>query len=268
MTADEVLDLIRDKEVKFVDLRFTDTRGKEMHMTVPATMVEAEFFEDGKMFDGSSIAGWKGINDSDMVLMPDADSSVLDPFTDEATLNLRCDVLEPTTMQGYDRDPRSLAKRAEAYLKSTGIADTAFFGPEPEFFVFDDVRWGAEMQGAFYRIDSEEASWNAERAYEDRIAIFLGYAEAHLAFQRRRGERRRRLVDERNDAPGIGKQLFALGGQFDAAWLAGEQARADRLFQPLDLHADRRLRTVDTVGRPRKIAGFGHRQEGPQQFGV
>jgi len=167
MTADDVLGLVKEKEVKFVDLRFTDTRGKEMHMTVPAKKIDADFFEDGKMFDGSSIAGWKGINESDMILMPDTDTAIIDPFTDETTLNLRCDIIEPMTMQGYDRDPRSLAKRAEAYLKSTGIADTAYFGPEPEFFIFDDVRWGNQMQGAFYTIDSEEASWNSERAYED-----------------------------------------------------------------------------------------------------
>ncbi len=167
MSVEEVLSTIAEKEVKFVDLRFTDTRGKEQHVTLPASAVDGEFFEDGKMFDGSSIAGWKGINESDMVLMPEADTAVMDLFSDETTLILRCDILEPTTMEGYERDPRSLAKRAEAYLKSTGVADTAFFGPEPEFFVFDDVRWGANMQGAFYRLDSEEAEWNSERVYED-----------------------------------------------------------------------------------------------------
>ena len=167
MSADDVLKSIQDKGVKFVDLRFTDTRGKEMHMSLPASMVDADFFEDGKMFDGSSIAGWKGIQESDMILMPDPDSAILDPFTDEPTLNLRCDVVEPSTMQGYERDPRSIAKRAEAYLRSTGVADTAYFGPEPEFFIFDDVRWSATSAGAMYRIDSEEAAWNSERAYED-----------------------------------------------------------------------------------------------------
>jgi len=167
MSAEDVLSLMRDKEVKFADLRFTDTRGKEMHMTVTANTVDANFFEDGKMFDGSSIAGWKGINDSDMILMPDPDTAVIDPFADEPTMNLRCDILEPMTREGYGRDPRSLAKRAEAYLKSTGIGDTAYFGPEPEFFIFDDVRWGSEMSGASYKIDSEEASWNAERVYQD-----------------------------------------------------------------------------------------------------
>ena len=167
MAGDAVLSMIKEKEVKFVDLRFTDTRGKEQHVTLPSSQVEAEMFEDGKMFDGSSIAGWKGINESDMILMPDDTTAVMDPFSDEPTLNLRCDVIEPNTMQGYERDPRSLAKRAEAYLQSTGLADTAYFGPEPEFFVFDDVRWGSTMTGCHYKIDSEEAEWNSERVYED-----------------------------------------------------------------------------------------------------
>ncbi len=165
--ADSVLKMIKDNDVKFVDFRFTDTRGKEQHVTVPAHTVDADIFKDGKMFDGSSIAGWKGIQESDMILMPDPDTAVMDPFFDEATLILRCDVLEPSTGQGYERDPRSIAKRAEEYMKSTGIADTAFFGPEPEFFILDDVRWGADMSGAFYKVDSEEAEWNSERVFED-----------------------------------------------------------------------------------------------------
>ena len=166
-TPKDVLQLIKEKEVRYVDFRFCDTRGKEQHVTVPASTIDEDLFEDGKMFDGSSIAGWKGINESDMILMPDAATAVLDPFFDDTTLILRCDIIEPTTMQGYERDPRSIAKRAEAYLKSTGIADTAFFGPENEFFVFDDVRWGTSMQGAFFKIDSEEAGWNSEKVYED-----------------------------------------------------------------------------------------------------
>ncbi len=165
MSGSDVLNLIKEKDVKFVDLRFTDTRGKEQHVSMPAHMVDEDMFKDGKMFDGSSIAGWKGIQESDMVLMPDAASAVMDPFMDEPTLIVRCDILEPHTMQGYERDPRSLAKRAEAYLKSTGIADTAYFGPEPEFFILDDVRWGADIRGAFYKVDSEEASWNSETAF-------------------------------------------------------------------------------------------------------
>jgi glutamine synthetase len=162
-----VEELIRDNEVRYVDMRFTDSRGKEQHVSIPVSQVDDDFFKEGKMFDGSSISGWKGINESDMVLMPDADSAVLDPFFDEVTLNIRCDVVEPTSMQGYERCPRSLAKRAEAYLKSTGIADTAYFGPEPEFFIFDDVRWGDDVSGAFYEVDSEEGSWNSDRVIED-----------------------------------------------------------------------------------------------------
>jgi len=167
MSATKVLKMMKDNNVKFVDIRFTDTRGKEQHVSVPASTVDSDFFKSGKMFDGSSIAGWKGINESDMILMPDTDTAVMDPFMDEPTLLIRCDIIEPNTMKGYERDPRSLAKRAEAYLKSTGIADTAFFGPEPEFFIFDDVRWGSEMSGAFYKIDSDEAHWNSEKVFED-----------------------------------------------------------------------------------------------------
>jgi glutamine synthetase len=166
MSASDVLKTIKDNDVKFVDLRFTDTQGKEHHVTMPVSQVEEDMFDEGKMFDGSSISGWKGINASDMILMPVADSAVMDPFTEDSTLNIRCDIIEPETMQGYERDPRSVANRAEQYLKQTGIADTAYFGPEPEFFVFDDVRWGAEMGSTFYHIDSDEAAWNSGKKYE------------------------------------------------------------------------------------------------------
>ncbi|OGI46128.1 MAG: type I glutamate--ammonia ligase [Candidatus Muproteobacteria bacterium RIFCSPHIGHO2_01_FULL_65_16] len=166
MSAADVLKTIKDKKIKFIDFRFTDTKGKEQHVSVPSSTIDASTFEDGKMFDGSSIAGWKGIQESDMILMPDAGTAIMDPFMEEPTLILRCDVIEPNTMQGYERDPRSLAKRAEAYLKSSGVADTAFFGPEAEFFIFDDVRWGADISGCFAKIDSEEASWNTEKVYE------------------------------------------------------------------------------------------------------
>ncbi len=163
----EILNTIKDNGVKFVDFRFTDTHGKEQHVSVPSHTVDESTFEDGKMFDGSSIAGWKGINESDMILMPDPSTAVMDPFFDDPTLIIRCDILEPATGEGYERDPRSIAHRAEAYLKSTGIADTAYFGPEPEFFVFDDVRWGNTMQGSFFKIDSDESSWNSEKVFED-----------------------------------------------------------------------------------------------------
>ncbi len=160
MTAKAVLKMIKDNSVSFVDFRFTDTKGKEQHVSVPVSQIEEDTFEDGKMFDGSSISGWKGIDASDMILMPDTSTAVMDPFSEEAQLNLRCDVIEPDTMQGYNRDPRSIALRAEAYMQAQKLADTAFFGPEPEFFVFDDVRWGTEMGNTFFSIDSEEAAWN------------------------------------------------------------------------------------------------------------
>ncbi len=166
MSSSDVVKLIKDKEVKWADLRFTDTRGKEQHVSIPSRYVTEEFFEEGKMFDGSSIAGWKGINDSDMILMPDASTAVIDPFFEQSTVNIRCDVIEPMTMQGYGRDPRSLARRAEAYLKSTGIADSALFGPENEFFIFDSVRWGADIQGSFCKVESAHGAWSSETEFE------------------------------------------------------------------------------------------------------
>ncbi|WP_420428753.1 glutamate--ammonia ligase [Algiphilus sp.] len=166
MSAQDAMKLIKEKGAKFVDFRFVDTKGKEQNVTVPSHTIDADLFTDGKMFDGSSIQGWKGINESDMILMPESESAFLDPFFEEPTVVLRCDVIEPATMQGYTRDPRSLAKRAEAYLNASGIADTAYFGPENEFFVFDSVRWSNQMGHTFYQIDSEEASWNSGKEYE------------------------------------------------------------------------------------------------------
>ena len=162
----ETMNLIKENEVRWVDMRFTDTHGKEHHVTIPATEVNEDFFEEGKMFDGSSIGGWKGINESDMILMPDDSASVMDPFSEDSTIIVRCDIVEPATGQGYERDPRSVANRAEAYLKSTGIADTAIFGPEPEFFVFDEVKWHADISGCGYTIGSQEASWASSHSIE------------------------------------------------------------------------------------------------------
>jgi glutamine synthetase len=129
--SENTLKLIKDAEATWVDLRFTDTKGKEQHVSIPVSEVDDSFFADGKMFDGSSIAGWKGINESDMILMPDDSASVIDPFTDDSTVIVRCNIVEPSTGEGYERDPRSIAQRAEAYLATTGLGDTAFFGPEP-----------------------------------------------------------------------------------------------------------------------------------------
>ncbi|MES2662414.1 MAG: glutamate--ammonia ligase [Pseudomonadota bacterium] len=162
----KTLSLIQEHEIRWVDFRFTDTKGKEHHVTFPSHDIDDEVFESGKMFDGSSIAGWKGINESDMVLLPQDETAILDPFTEDPTIILRCDILEPNTMQGYDRDPRSIARRAEQYLQSTGIADTAYFGPEPEFFIFDDVRWKTNIAGSMYAIQSDEAEWSSDKVME------------------------------------------------------------------------------------------------------
>ncbi|ODS91564.1 MAG: type I glutamate--ammonia ligase [Comamonas sp. SCN 65-56] len=161
----DVMKMVADKAVKFVDLRFTDTRGKEQHVTVPVSHFNEDKFSAGHAFDGSSIAGWKGIEASDMLLMPDPATANIDPFFEEPTLILQCDVHDPLDGKPYERDPRSLAHRAEAYLKASGLGDTAYFGPEPEFFVFDSVRWQADMSGCFVKIESEEAAWSSATEY-------------------------------------------------------------------------------------------------------
>jgi glutamine synthetase type I len=180
MSAADVFKMVKENEVKFIDFRFTDTRGKEQHVSVPVSAFGEEKFSEGHAFDGSSIAGWKGIEASDMLLMPDPATAKMDPFMDEPTLLLTCDVLEPSTGKGYDRDPRSLAKRAEAYLKSTGLGDVAYFGPEPEFFIFDAVEWKVDMSGSYCKVFSEEAAWSTGEKFEGgnlghRPAVKGGY---------------------------------------------------------------------------------------------
>jgi glutamine synthetase len=159
-TAADILKLIKEKEVKCVDIRFTDPRGKWQHVTFDLSMVDDDFLENGTMFDGSSIAGWKAINESDMLLKPDLETAVIDPFFAQTTLILICDVHEPLTGQTYPRCPRSIAKAAEAYLASSGIGDTTYFGPEAEFFIFDDVRFDVQMNKGFYYLDSKEGAYN------------------------------------------------------------------------------------------------------------
>ena len=165
-TVADVMKMVKDNECKFVDFRFSDTRGKEQHVTVPVSAFDEDKFIGGHAFDGSSIAGWKGIEASDMLLMPDPNTANIDPFFEEPTLIMSCDVLEPGDGKPYERDPRSLARRAEAFLKASGHGDTAFFGPEPEFFVFDEVRWNVDMQGSFVKIGSEEAPWSTSAKIE------------------------------------------------------------------------------------------------------
>ena len=165
-TAKEVLKMMKDKDVKYVDCRFTDPRGKWQHCTYDVSLFEEDTFAEGVMFDGSSIAGWKAIHESDMTLMPDPTTACIDPFFAETTLSIVCDVLEPTTGEPYHRDPRSIAKKAVAYLKSTGVGDTVYFGPEAEFFVFDDVRFKADPYNMGFKIDSIELPTNMDTEYE------------------------------------------------------------------------------------------------------
>jgi glutamine synthetase len=162
----DILKKIKDEDIEFVDLRFTDPRGKLHHVTFDVSMVDEDFFEDGVMFDGSSIDGWKSIDDSDMTMMPDTSKIEVDPFFQNKTLSMICDILEPATGNAYNRDPRTTAKKAEAYLKSSGIGDAVYVGPEAEFFVFDDVRWSTEQHHTGYSFDSEEGPYNSGRDIE------------------------------------------------------------------------------------------------------
>ena len=168
MSVEDVLNIVKEKEVKFIDYRFTNTNGKEQHVTVTANIdgIKTDFTE-GKMFDGSSIAGWKNINESDMILMPDSTTAVMDPFFDEPTLVVSCDIIEPEDGKPYEKDPRSIAKKAENYLKESGIADTAYFGPENEFFIFDDVKFEDKLGSSSFAIDSTEACYNSGKSYEE-----------------------------------------------------------------------------------------------------
>lgn len=182
MTIEDILALIEEEDVRFVDLRFTDTHGKELRISYPVARVDEDFFEEGCMFDSSSVAGWRGVDNSDMILMPDPESAYLDPFAAYKTLVLVCDVIEPDTLQGYGRDPRSVARRAQTWLKASGIADTALFGPENEFFVFDGVRHESHMHKVMFEIFSEEGAWNTAAKLDGantgyRPAVKGGYAQ-------------------------------------------------------------------------------------------
>lgn len=170
-TAKDVLKSIKDNDVKYVDLRFTDPRGKWQHVTFDVSMIDDDIFAEGTMFDGSSIAGWKAINESDMCLMPDPVTATIDPFFAETTMVITCDVLEPTTGEPYNRDPRGIAKKAEAMVKSMGVGDTVFVGPEAEFFVFDDVRYSADPYNTGFRLDSSELPINSSTEYEAATSV-------------------------------------------------------------------------------------------------
>jgi len=163
----KVLEMIKENDVKYVDFRFTDPRGKWQHTAQHVSTVDEDLLTEGIMFDGSSIAGWKAINESDMILMPDLSTAVMDPFTAQPQLILFCDIVEPSTGLPYDRDPRSIAKKALTYMDGAGIGDVAYFGPEAEFFVFDDVRYNVSMNKVSFELDSEDAPWVTDKAFEE-----------------------------------------------------------------------------------------------------
>ncbi|SVB19798.1 uncharacterized protein METZ01_LOCUS172652, partial [marine metagenome] len=175
MTPKAVLDLAKKNEVKIVDIKFTDLLGTWQHFSVPTSELEESLFEDGLGFDGSSIRGWQAINNSDMLVMPDPTTAMMDPFMNVPTLSLICNIVDPITKGKYPKDPRNVAQKAEAYLKSTGIGDTGYFGPEAEFFVFDDVRYQNDSNQCFYAVDSEEGTWNSGSDEEPN----LGYKPRH-----------------------------------------------------------------------------------------
>lgn len=164
--ADKIMKMMKEHDVEFVDLRFTDPKGKLQHVTFDKSMVDEDFFTDGQMFDGSSISGWKAINESDMTLMPDVATAKIDPFFQQTTLSVMCDILDPISGQAYNRDPRTTAKKAEAYMAASGVGDTAYFGPEAEFFIFDDVRWNTAPHKTGYSFDSTELPANTGREYD------------------------------------------------------------------------------------------------------
>jgi len=180
MTPREVLATIREKEVKAVDLRFMDFPGISQHFTVPAATFEESVFEEGLGFDGSSIRGWQAINESDMLVIPQPDTAFIDPFMKDTTLVMLCNIQDPLTRQDYSRDPRNIARKAVNYMKSSGVADTAYFGPELEFFVFDDVRFDSTQNSGYYFLDSKEGAWNSGRDEKPNLGYKLRYKEGYF----------------------------------------------------------------------------------------
>jgi glutamine synthetase len=180
MTPKDVIDLAREKEAKVVDIRFTDLIGQQQHFSIPAELLDEDKFEEGLAFDGSSIRGFKAINESDMLLVPDPDTAFIDPFFDVTTLVITCDIEDPITRESYNRDPRQVAKKAEAYLQSTGIADTAYFGPEAEFYIFNDVRFDQTSHSGFYYLDSDEGVWNTGRDEKPNYGYKIPYKRGYF----------------------------------------------------------------------------------------
>src|SRR5689334_14743677 len=180
MTPKDVIDLAKEKEAKVVDIRFTDLVGQTQHFSIPAMALDEDKFETGLAFDGSSIRGFKAINESDMILIPDPNTAYIDPFMDVTTLNITCDIEDPITRERYNRDPRQVAKSAERYLQSTGIADTAYFGPEAEFYIFNDVRYDQTSHSGFYYVDSDEGIWNSGRDEKPNLGYKIAYKRGYF----------------------------------------------------------------------------------------
>jgi glutamine synthetase len=233
---DKVLKTIKDNKVQFVDLKFMDFPGQWQHFTVPTTNFDADSFENGFGFDGSSIRGWKSINESDMLIIPDPNSMFMDTFIEAPTISLICDVYEPATKEKYSRCPRSIAQKAEAYLKSTGIADTVYFGPEAEFFVFDDVRFDSQPNGSFYVVDSVEGRWNTGREEAPNLAYKPRFKEGYFPVPPTDS-----LMDLRNE---MVMNLIEAGIDVEAQHhevASGGQCEIDLRFQPMIIAADQLL---------------------------
>jgi glutamine synthetase len=234
--VDNVLKYIKTNKIEFIDLKFMDFPGQWQHFTVPVSQFDAKSFEDGFGFDGSSIRGWKSINESDMLIIPDPETMFLDPFIEAATLSLTCDVYEPATKEKYERCPRSIAQKAVAHLISTGIADTVYFGPEAEFFVFDDVRFDSSPNGSFYFVDSVEGRWNSGRDEGPNLAYKPRYKEGYFPVPPTDS-----LVDLRNE---MVLNLIKCGVDVEAQHhevASGGQCEIDLRFQPLLKAADQLL---------------------------
>ena len=233
---DKVLKFIKEKNVQFVDLKFMDMPGQWQHITFPVTQFNAGSFEDGFGFDGSSIRGWKAINESDMLIIPDPNTMWVDPFVTAPTVSLTCDVYEPATKEKYSRCPRNIAQKAQAYLLSTGIADTVYFGPEAEFFVFDDVRFDSSQNSSFYFVDSVEGKWNSGRDEGPNLGYKPRYKEGYFPVAPTDS-----LLDLRNE---MVINLMNAGLDIEAQHhevASGGQCEIDVHFQPLVLAADQLL---------------------------
>ena len=233
MTPKEVVKFARDHGARMVDLKFMDFPGMWQHFTIPMSSLDDDTFEEGVGFDGSSIRGWQAIHASDMVVLPDPETAVMDPFTQVPTLSLICNILDPITREQYTRDPRSVAEKGEAYLRATGIADTAYFGPEPEFFIFDDVRFDFQPQCGYFFVDSIEGQWNMGRAENPNLAYKSRYKEGYFPVPPTD-----HFMDIRTEMALI---LEELGIKVEAQHhevATGGQAEIDMRFAPLTRMAD------------------------------